>query len=68
MISAIWYPLVLAGSWAEIILPLLIVFNRPVRGARGAASTLAMIGFILVQSLTDIFGHNVDAASIGWLV
>ena len=26
---------------------------------------MAMIGFILVQSLTDIFGHNVDAASIG---
>jgi putative oxidoreductase len=23
------------------------------------------IGFIAVQSLTDIFGHNVDAASIG---
>ena len=26
---------------------------------------MAMIGFILVQSLTNIFGHNVDAASIG---
>ena len=26
---------------------------------------MAMIGSILVQSLTDIFGHNVDAASIG---
>ena len=26
---------------------------------------MAMIGFILVKSLTNIFGHNVDAASIG---
>ena len=24
-----------------------------------------MIGFIIVQSLTDIFGHGVDAATIG---
>jgi putative oxidoreductase len=60
MISAVWYPLVLAGSWAEIILPLLIVIGLFTRGA-----ALAMIGFIFVQSLTDIFGHNVDAASIG---
>jgi putative oxidoreductase len=24
-----------------------------------------MIGFIIVQSLTDIFGHGADAATIG---
>ena len=60
MISAVWYPLVLLGSWAEIILPLLIVLGLFTRGA-----ALGMIGFIIVQSLTDIFGHGVDAATIG---
>jgi len=60
LISAAWYPLVLFGSWAEIILPLLIVLGLFTRGA-----ALAMIGFIFVQSLTDIFGHEVDGATIG---
>lgn len=60
MISAAWYPLVLFGSWAEMILPLLIVLGLFTRGAAAA-----MIGFIIVQSLTDIFGHGVDAATIG---
>jgi putative oxidoreductase len=60
MISAVWYPLVLFGSWAEIILPLLIVLGLFTRGA-----ALAMIGFIVVQSLTDIFGHGVDGDTIG---
>lgn len=59
-ISAAWYPLVLAGSWAEIILPLLIVVGLLTRGA-----ALAMIGFIVVQSLTDIYGHGADAVTIG---
>jgi len=26
-----------------------------------------MIGFVLVQSITDIFGHQVDASTIGAL-
>ena len=60
MISALWYPLVLIGSWAEIILPLLILLGLFTRGA-----ALGMIGFIFVQSLTDIFGHEVDGATIG---
>ncbi len=60
MISAAWYPLVLLGSWAEIILPLLILLGLFTRGA-----ALGMIGFIIVQSLTDIFGHNVDSTAIG---
>jgi len=60
MISAAWYPLVLFGSWAEVILPLLIVLGLFTRGA-----ALGMIGFIFVQSLTDIFGHNVDETAIG---
>ena len=60
MISAVWYPLVLFGSWAEMILPLLILLGLFTRGA-----ALGMIGFICVQSLTDIFGHGADAATIG---
>ena len=59
-ISAVWYPLVLFGSWAEMILPLLILLGLFTRGA-----ALGMIGFIIVQSLTDIFGHGADAATIG---
>ncbi len=51
---------VLLGSWAEVILPILIVLGLFTRGA-----SLAMIGFISVQSLTDIFGHKVDDATIG---
>lgn len=52
--------IVLIGSWAEMILPLLIVLGLLTRPA-----ALAMIGFILVQSLVDITGHGVDAATIG---
>ena len=52
--------LVLAGTWAEFLLPLLIVLGLLTRPA-----ALAMIGFVAVQSLTDIFGHQADAATIG---
>ncbi len=58
--SAVRYPLVLLGSWAEMILPLLILLGLFTRGA-----ALGMVGFIIVQSLTDIFGHGADAATIG---
>ena len=60
MISAVWYPLVLFGSWAEMILPLLILLGLFTRGA-----ALGMIGFIIMQSQTDIFGHGANAATIG---
>ncbi|WP_353475556.1 DoxX family membrane protein [Salipiger sp. H15] len=53
---------VAAGTAAEFILPLLLVLGL---GTRLAA--LGMIGFLLVMSLTDIFGHGVDAATIGAL-
>ncbi|UWR21471.1 DoxX family protein [Sulfitobacter sp. S190] len=44
---------VLAGTWAEFILPALIVLGLLTR-----LSALGMIGFIVVQSLTDLYGHN----------
>ncbi|RDC71066.1 DoxX family membrane protein [Rhodovulum sp. 12E13] len=50
----------LAGTWAEFILPLMIVIGLFTRLA-----ALGMIGFVVVMSATDIAGHGVDAATIG---
>lgn len=61
--SALALPLhlvVLAGAWAEVILPLLLLIGLLTRLA-----ALGMIGFVLVQSLTDVFGHMADRATIG---
>lgn len=44
---------VVAGTVAEFVLPVLIVFGLLTRLA-----ALAMVGFVVVQSLTDIFGHG----------
>ena len=46
---------VLAGAWAEILLPALILIGFLTRLA-----ALGMLGFVLVQSLTDILGHGAD--------
>lgn len=43
------------GTIAEFVLPLLIVVGLLTR-----LSSIAMIGFIVVQSLTDLFGHGAD--------
>lgn len=52
---------VLAGTWAEFLLPALILLGLFTRLA-----ALGMIGFVLLQSLTDIYGHGlIDAATIG---
>lgn len=50
------------GTWAEFILPLLIVF--------GLFTRIAAVGmsiFVLVQSYVDIAVHKVDAGTIGAL-
>jgi len=44
---------VLAGTWAEFILPALIVLGLFTRLA-----ALGMIGFVALQSLTDLYGHG----------
>ena len=49
-----------AGALAEIVLPLLIILGLATRLA-----ALGMIGFVALQSLTDIFGHGASAATIG---
>jgi putative oxidoreductase len=49
---------VLAGSWAEVVLPVLIVLGLLTRLA-----ALGMVGFVLVQSLTDVYGHGAGAGA-----
>ncbi|WP_420345419.1 DoxX family protein [Pelagibius sp.] len=52
--------IVFAGTYAEFVLPVLIVLGLFTRLA-----ALGMIGFIVVQSYVDIAFHGVDAATIG---
>ena len=58
--GALRWLIVLAGSWAELVLPALIVLGLATRLA-----ALGMIGFVVVQSLTDIVGHAAGPATIG---
>ena len=51
---------VLAGAWAELVLPTLLVLGLFTRLA-----ALGMAGFVVVQSLTDVIGHMADATTIG---
>lgn len=50
----------LAGMWAELLLPAFIVLGLFTRIA-----SLGMIGFILVQSATDIVGHGITGDDLG---
>lgn len=55
-----WLVVVL-GTWAEFILPALIVIGLATRLA-----AVAMIGFVIIQSLTDVYGHNAtDPQTLG---
>lgn len=51
--SAFQKAVILAGTWAEFVLPALVVVGLFTR-----AAALGMIGFVVVQSLTDIVGHG----------
>ena len=55
-----WDLIVIAGTYAEFLLPILIVLGLFTRLA-----ALGMIGFTLVQSYVDIAFHGVDAKTIG---
>lgn len=60
---SLWHwAVVTAGTWAEFVLPALIVVGLATRLA-----ALGMIGFVLVQSATDLFGHGgiAHAATLG---
>ena len=52
----------LAGTWTEFLLPIAIVIGLFTRLA-----AIGMIGFVVVQSLTDLFGHGGinDPATLG---
>ncbi len=52
-LSMFHWAVVTAGTWTEFILPLLILLGLLTRPA-----ALGMIGFIAVQSLTDLYGHG----------
>ncbi len=52
-LSLFHWAVVVSGTIAEFILPLLIVIGLLTR-----LSAVGMIGFIIVQSLTDLYGHN----------
>jgi len=52
--------IVMAGTYGEIILPVLIVIGLFTRIA-----ALGMIGFVLVQSYVDIAFHGADEKTIG---
>jgi putative oxidoreductase len=55
-----WDLIVFAGTYAEFILPLLIVLGLFTRLA-----SLGMIGFIVVQSYVDIAFHGADDKTVG---
>lgn len=60
-LSVLHWLVVVAGTWAEFLLPALIVLGLLTRLA-----ALGMIGFVALQSLTDIYGHGLsDPATIG---
>lgn len=49
-----------AGTWAEFILPVLIVLGLFTRLA-----ALGMVGFVIVQSYVDVTGHGVGGKDLG---
>ncbi len=55
-----YHLIVYAGTYAEFILPVLIVLGLFTRIA-----AVGMIGFIIVQSIVDITAHHADAETIG---
>lgn len=58
--SALDTTIVLAGTYAEFILPAFILIGLFTR-----LSAVGMIGFIVVMSFVDITGHGLDTKTIG---
>lgn len=54
------WAVVTGGMWAEFILPALVVLGILTRLA-----ALGMIGFVVLQSLTDVVGHGAGAETLG---
>lgn len=58
--GAFHWLVVTAGTWAEFVLPLLIVLGLFTRLA-----ALGMIGFVALQSIVDVYGHGVSGDTLG---
>ncbi|GKY90210.1 DoxX family protein [Sinisalibacter aestuarii] len=57
----VWHwMVVIAGTWAEFALPALLILGLATRLA-----ALGLIGFVTLQTLTDLIGHHADASTIG---
>lgn len=60
-LGVFYWAVALLGTWAEFILPALIIV-----GLFSRLASIGMIGFIILQSATDIVGHGAtDATSLG---
>lgn len=59
-LGLIHWLVVVAGSLAEFILPLLLVL-----GLFARLAAVGMLAFVIVQSLTDIYGHGVAGDDLG---
>jgi len=55
-----WKLIVLAGTYAEFILPIMLLVGLFTR-----FTSLSLIGFIVVMSIVDVQFHGLDAKSIG---
>ena len=60
-LSLFQHLVVLVGTWTEFILPVLIVIGLLTRLA-----ALGMIGFVVVQSLTDVYGLGLGGEVGAW--
>lgn len=60
-LSLFHHLVVVLGTWAEFLLPAMIVL-----GVLTRIAALGMIGFIAVQSLTDIYGHMATDVLGAW--
>ncbi len=57
-----WKLIVLAGTYAEFILPIMLLIGLFTR-----FTALALIGFIVVMSIVDVTLHNLDPKSVGFV-
>ena len=55
-----WHIIVLLGTWAELVLPVLIVI-----GLWSRIAALGMIVFVIVQSYVDIAFHGLEERFVG---
>ena len=59
-LGAFHWLVVVAGTWAEFILPFLILIGLFTRLA-----SIGMVGFVVVQSIVDVTGHGVAGKTLG---